>query len=60
MKMEKTVCNCYNVTIQDIADAIHNGASDLDQVKEVTSASTCCGACEEYLGSVVEELLRES
>ena len=44
MKMNKTVCNCYNVTIQDVKDAIDKGAANLDEVKEATSAATCCGA----------------
>jgi bacterioferritin-associated ferredoxin len=59
MKMNKTVCNCYNVTIQDVKDAIDKGAANLDEVKEATSAATCCGACEEYLTSIVNEFLGE-
>lgn len=57
MNMEKTICTCYGVTIQDVANAIENGASNLEEVMEETSAATCCGACEEYLSSVVDELL---
>ncbi|WP_271715554.1 (2Fe-2S)-binding protein [Anaeromicropila herbilytica] len=56
--MDKIVCNCMNVTVQDVKDAIDKGASNLEEVKEVTGAATVCGACEEYLTSVVDEFLK--
>ena len=59
MNMEKTVCHCLGVTIQDIANAIANGAKSTDEIQEVTHAATCCGRCEEYFINVAEELLAE-
>lgn len=60
MRMEKIVCHCLSVTIQDIADAIKNGAKNFEEVQEATGASTCCGRCEEYAQNVFQELLEES
>lgn len=60
MNMEKTVCYCAKVTVQDIANAIANGAKTTDEIQEVTKAATCCGRCEEYFVNVAEELLEQS
>lgn len=60
MNMEKTVCHCAKVTVQDIADAIAKGAKSTDEIQEATNAATCCGRCEEYFINVAEELLEES
>ena len=60
MDMNKTVCHCVKVKVQDIDDAIKNGATTVDEIQEVTKASTCCGRCEEYFVNVAEELLEEN
>lgn len=60
MDMKKTVCNCHEVTIGQIADAIENGADSLEKVQEATSAGTGCGGCVDYLTNVVEELLTDA
>lgn len=59
MKMDKTVCHCAKVKFQDIKDAIEQGAQTLDEIENVTKASTCCGRCEEYFINVAEDLLEE-
>lgn len=60
MNMEKTVCHCAKVKVQDIADAITNGAKTIEEIEQVTNASTCCGRCEEYFVNVAEDLLEEN
>ncbi len=59
MQMEKTVCNCMAVTIDNIADAIKNGATTFEEVKKVTKVSCGCHRCEEYARNVTAELLEE-
>lgn len=59
MKMEKIVCNCFDVTIGDMAEAIRNGARTFEEIQDATSVSQGCGACEEYARNVAEELLEE-
>lgn len=59
MNMDKIVCDCYEVTVQDIADAIEAGAETLEDVQEATSAGTGCGGCIEELTDIVEELLNK-
>lgn len=60
MKMDKIVCNCYNVTVGDIAEAVKNKAENFEQIQDETNVSQCCGACEEYARNVSEELLKEN
>lgn len=60
MKMDKTVCYCYGVKVEDIATAIKNGAKTVDEIQEVTGAATVCGSCHEYFVNVAEELLSEA
>lgn len=54
--MEKTdiICNCLGLSVQDIEDAIDNGATTLDAVMETTQAGTICGACIPDLEEVIE------
>ncbi len=53
----KTVCNCTGVTIGDIRQAIENGASNFDEVQEMTAVSTVCGQCRDYAENVVKAIL---
>lgn len=59
MDMEKVVCNCMNVTVGDLYEAIQNGATTFEEVQEATEVSTICGACEEEARGIVEQLLEE-
>lgn len=45
MNFEKIVCNCMNVTSGQIKEAVENGASTLEEIQQITGASTVCGAC---------------
>lgn len=58
-KMDKNevVCNCFNVTVKDIIDAIENGAKSFEDVQEVTNAGNGCGGCVDNVKGLVEELL---
>ncbi|RKJ21864.1 (2Fe-2S)-binding protein [bacterium D16-50] len=45
MNLDKVVCNCMNVTSGQIKEAVENGADTLEEVQQITGASTVCGAC---------------
>lgn len=49
-----TVCNCTGVTRGQIGDAIAVGASNLDEVKLATGASTVCGSCKVHIGELLD------
>ncbi|MGL5753181.1 MAG: (2Fe-2S)-binding protein [Paraclostridium sp.] len=58
MHANDKVCYCKNVTVQDIKDAIDNGATTVNEVKEVTGAATACTKCISTVKEVVEDLLK--
>ncbi len=39
------VCSCHGVTEKDIQNAAKAGANSLQDVKQMTGASTGCGSC---------------
>ena len=59
MNLDKVVCNCLNVTIGMIKDAVDAGASTLEEVQDATGAGTVCGACIEDVEHLVEFFVKE-
>lgn len=59
MDNDQVVCGCYNVTVQDIKDAIKNGAKSFEEVQEITQLGNACGACIDEAKTLVEELLEK-
>jgi len=57
MENNKVVCGCFNVTVQDLNNAIKNGAKSFEEVQAVTKAGTGCGNCVESNKALVDELL---
>lgn len=59
MNNDDVVCGCMNVTVQNIKDAIKNGAKSFEEVQEATNAGTGCGNCVESVKELVDKLLQE-
>ncbi|MBU3102290.1 MULTISPECIES: (2Fe-2S)-binding protein [Clostridium] len=57
MENIKVVCSCLNVTVQDITNAIENGAKSFEEVQAVTKVGTGCGKCIDSVKELVAELL---
>jgi bacterioferritin-associated ferredoxin len=57
MDNDKVVCSCINVTVQDLKDAIGNGAKSFEEVQSVTKVGTGCGKCVDSVKVLVDELL---
>lgn len=53
-KLLKNACKCKNVSVEDVLNAIDNGADTLDKVMEVTKAGTGCGRCKNLLQNIIE------
>ncbi|MBC2580048.1 (2Fe-2S)-binding protein [Clostridium sp. DJ247] len=53
----KVVCGCFKVTVQDLNNAIKNGAKSFEEVQAATKVGTGCGRCVESNKSLVNELL---
>lgn len=54
MNLDKIVCECLSVTNGMIKDAVEDGASTMEEVQEMTGASTCCGACTDNVQRLVD------
>ncbi|MBE7034674.1 MAG: (2Fe-2S)-binding protein [Ruminococcaceae bacterium] len=63
MKENYTVCNCKQVTYNDIADAIHNNAKfddvlkTFEGVQKITNCSTGCGGCYQKVLDIISNVL---
>jgi NAD(P)H-nitrite reductase large subunit len=53
----KVVCGCFNVTEQDIKNAVNNGAKSFEEVQASTKVGTGCGGCIVSNEALVNELL---
>ncbi len=53
----KVVCGCYNVSENDIKNAINNGAKSFQEVQDVTNVGTGCGGCTDFVNALVSDLL---
>jgi NAD(P)H-nitrite reductase large subunit len=51
------VCGCFKVTVQDINNAIKNGAKSFEDVQAATKVGTGCGNCVESNRELVKQLL---
>ncbi len=63
MKENYTVCDCMQVSYNDIADAVHNHTKfddvlkAFDSVQMVTQCSTGCGGCHNKVLEIISELM---
>ena len=57
MDNDKVVCGCTNVTVQNLRDAIENGAKSFEEVQSITKVGTGCGKCVDSVKVLVDELL---
>lgn len=60
MNMEKIACECMSVTVGMIKEAVENGAHTLEEVQAETGAGSGCGACSEYVETLVKHFVEES
>ncbi len=56
MDPNEVICYCLNITKGAIKDAIDAGSHTLEEVQEATGAGTVCGACQDDIKQLIEEL----
>lgn len=59
MDMDKVVCECFGITNGMIKEAVDNGASTLEEVIEITGATTACEVCTDDVQRVVDYFTTE-
>ena len=63
MRENYMVCNCEQVSYNDIADAMHNNnkfddvLGAFEDVQKVTHCSTGCGCCHNKVLDIISELM---
>lgn len=50
----KNACKCKNVSIDEIVNAVKNGADTVEKVGEMTGAGTACGRCKTIISNIIE------
>ena len=50
----KNVCKCKNVSVDDVVNAVKNGADTVEKVGEITGAGTICGKCKGIIANIIE------
>lgn len=50
----KNACKCKNVSIEDVVNAVKDGADTVEKVGEVTGAGTGCGRCKGIISNIIE------
>ena len=50
----KNVCKCKNVSVQEVLNAVNNGADTVEKVGEATGAGTACGRCKSIISDIIE------
>ena len=50
----KNVCKCKNVSVQEVLNAVNNGADTVEIVGEATGAGTACGRCKSIISDIIE------
>ena len=55
--LDKIVCDCLGTTVEDVKEAVANGATTVEDIQETTEAGTICGACNCILETTLHETL---
>ena len=53
------VCNCMQVTENQVIESLKNGASNVKEVQETTSLGWGCGSCITRTVEMIEEYKKE-
>jgi bacterioferritin-associated ferredoxin len=49
------ICVCNNVNSSTIRSSIDDGASSVEEIREATGASSCCGKCQFKVNGLLQE-----
>ena len=53
------ICICNKVTDKQIRNAVEDGASTLDHLRDGLNVASCCGRCEECANKVLCESIAD-
>lgn len=50
----ENACRCKNVSVEEVAKAVKNGADTVEKVSEATTAGTGCGRCKGLINNIID------
>ena len=50
----QNVCKCQNVTVNEVVEAVKNGADTIERVMEETKAGSGCGRCKGIIQNIID------
>ncbi|MFW5808439.1 MAG: iron-sulfur cluster assembly scaffold protein [Spirochaetota bacterium] len=53
------ICECMNLTVEDIRMEVLEGSADFEAVQKATGAATACGKCEGNVREKVDEFVKQ-
>ena len=56
--MNEIICECLNITKEDIISAIKKGCTTEDQIIEQTNIGSICGECLDKVREILKEELK--
>ena len=48
------LCKCKKVSVEEVVNAVKNGADTVEKVEEVTGAGSPCGKCRRLIENIIE------
>ena len=54
--MSEIICHCFEVSREEIENAIREKGLKTVEVGEVTNAGTGCGGCQEQIQEILDEI----
>ncbi|MGN1412479.1 MAG: bacterioferritin-associated ferredoxin [Oscillospiraceae bacterium] len=57
MNDDTIICSCLGVTVEDVKNAVKNGAKSFEEVQEITGLGTACGDCIDTSKDFINTLL---
>lgn len=57
MEERNVVCGCLGVTMDDLENAVKNGARTFGEVKKITNVGLGCRGCVENVEGIVNQLI---
>lgn len=55
----KIICECFNVSVEDVRNVIKNGADSFEEIQKVTQVASGCGECLSDVKRIIQSLLNE-
>ncbi len=57
MNQSEIICNCMQITLEEILEAINSGATSVSLLQDTTGVSTGCSRCMVRVRNILNEVI---